>query len=48
MMVTHLTAARRTEELPRTLTHRVVQVQDAERGRTRREFPCRQLPRQLN
>ena len=31
MVVTDMTAARRTEELLRTLTHRVVQVQEAER-----------------
>ena len=33
MVVTDLTEARRTEELLRALTHRVVQVQEAERGR---------------
>lgn len=33
MVVTDMTAARRTEELLRTLTHRVVQVQEAERRR---------------
>lgn len=32
MVVTDLTEARRTEELLRALTHRVVQVQEAERG----------------
>ena len=32
MVVTDMTAARQTEELLRTLTHRVVQVQEAERG----------------
>jgi two-component system, NarL family, sensor kinase len=33
IVVTDLTEARRTEELLRALTHRVVQVQEAERGR---------------
>ena len=33
MVVTDMTEARRTEELLRSLTHRVVQVQEAERGR---------------
>lgn len=33
MVVTDMTAARRTEELLRTLTHRVVQAQEAERRR---------------
>lgn len=33
MVVTDLTAARRNEEQLRSLTHRVVQVQEAERGR---------------
>jgi PAS domain S-box-containing protein len=33
MVVTDLTEARRTEEMLRALTHRVVQVQEAERGR---------------
>jgi signal transduction histidine kinase len=33
MVVTDLTASRRSEELMRALTHRVVQVQEAERGR---------------
>jgi two-component system, NarL family, sensor kinase len=33
MVVTDLTAARQSEELMRSLTHRVVQVQEAERGR---------------
>src|SRR6185369_12808204 len=32
MVVTDMTEARRTEELLRALTHRVVQVQEAERG----------------
>jgi len=32
LVVTDMTAARRSEELLRTLTHRVVQVQEAERG----------------
>ncbi len=32
MVVTNMTEARRTEELLRALTHRVVQVQEAERG----------------
>ena len=38
MVVTDLTEARRTEELLRALTHRVVQVQEAERGRVAREL----------
>jgi two-component system NarL family sensor kinase len=33
MVVTDLTAARRSEEMMRALTHRVVQVQEEERGR---------------
>ena len=33
MVVTDLTESRRTEEMLRTLTHRVVQAQEAERGR---------------
>ena len=33
MVVTDMTAARRSEELLRALTHRVVQVQETERGR---------------
>jgi two-component system NarL family sensor kinase len=33
LVVTDMTAARRSEEQLRTLTHRVVQVQEAERGR---------------
>jgi len=33
LVVTDMTAARRSEELLRTLAHRVVQVQEAERGR---------------
>jgi two-component system NarL family sensor kinase len=33
MVVTDMTEARRTEEMLRALTHRVVQVQEAERGR---------------
>jgi PAS domain S-box-containing protein len=38
MVVTDLTEARRTEELLRALTHRVVQVQEAERGRVALEL----------
>ena len=38
MVVTNMTAARRTEELLRTLTHRVVQAQEAERGRVALEL----------
>lgn len=38
MVVTDMTAARQTEELLRTLTHRVVQAQEAERGRVAREL----------
>jgi len=38
MAVTDMTAARRTEELLRTLTHRVVQAQEIERGRVAREL----------
>jgi len=38
MVVTDLTAARRSEELLRTLTHRVVQAQEAERGRVALEL----------
>lgn len=38
MVVTDLTEARRTEELLRALTHRVVQVQDIERGRVALEL----------
>jgi len=38
MVVTDMTAARRNEELLRTLTHRVVQAQEAERGRVAREL----------
>ncbi len=33
MVVTDMTEARRNEEMLRTLTHRVVQAQEAERGR---------------
>jgi two-component system NarL family sensor kinase len=38
MVVTDLTEARRTEELLRELAHRVVQVQEDERGRVAREL----------
>jgi len=38
MVVADMTAARRTEELLRTLTHRVVQAQEAERGRVALEL----------
>jgi signal transduction histidine kinase len=38
MVVTDMTAARRTEELLRALTQRVVQVQEAERGRVALEL----------
>lgn len=38
MVVTDLTEARRTEERLRALTHRVVQVQEAERGRVALEL----------
>jgi len=38
MVVTDLTESRRTEELLRALTHRVVQVQEAERGRVALEL----------
>jgi two-component system, NarL family, sensor kinase len=38
LVVTDLTEARRTEELLRALTHRVVQVQEAERGRVALEL----------
>ena len=38
MVVTDMTAARRTEELLRTLTQRVVQAQEAERGRVALEL----------
>jgi two-component system, NarL family, sensor kinase len=38
LVVTDLTAARRSEELLRTLTHRVVQAQEAERGRVALEL----------
>jgi two-component system NarL family sensor kinase len=38
MVVTNLTEARRTEELLRALTRRVVQVQEAERGRVALEL----------
>ena len=38
LVVTDMTAARRSEELLRTLTHRVVQVQEAERGRVALEL----------
>jgi two-component system NarL family sensor kinase len=38
MVVTDLTEARRTEELLRALTHRVVQVQEDERGRVALEL----------
>ncbi len=38
MVVTDMTEARRTEELLRALTHRVVQVQESERGRVALEL----------
>lgn len=38
MVVTDMTEARRTEELLRALTHRVVQVQETERGRVALEL----------
>ena len=38
MVVTDMTEARRTEEMLRTLTHRVVQAQEAERGRVALEL----------
>ncbi len=38
MVVTDMTEARRTEELLRALTHRVVQAQEAERGRVALEL----------
>ncbi|MDR3458859.1 MAG: histidine kinase [Verrucomicrobiae bacterium] len=38
MVVTDMTEARRTEKLLRALTHRVVQVQEAERGRVALEL----------
>jgi PAS domain S-box-containing protein len=38
MVVTDMTEARRTEELLRALTHRVVEVQEAERGRVALEL----------
>lgn len=38
MVVTDLTESRRTEELLRALTHRVIQVQEAERGRVALEL----------
>ena len=38
MVVTDMTAARRSEELLRDFTHRVVQVQEAERGRVALEL----------
>lgn len=38
MVVTDMTEARRTEEMLRALTHRVVQVQEAERGRVALEL----------
>jgi two-component system NarL family sensor kinase len=38
MVVTNMTEARRTEELLRALTHRVVQVQEAERARVALEL----------
>jgi PAS domain S-box-containing protein len=38
MVVTDLTEARRTEDMLRALTHRVVQVQEAERGRVALEL----------
>jgi two-component system NarL family sensor kinase len=38
MVVTDMTETRRTEELLRALTHRVVQVQEAERGRVALEL----------
>ena len=39
MVVTDMTEARRAEEQLRSLTHRVVQVQEAERGRVALELP---------
>jgi PAS domain S-box-containing protein len=38
MVVTDMTEARRTEELLRALTHRLVKVQEVERGRVAREL----------
>jgi signal transduction histidine kinase len=38
LVVTDMTEARRNEEMLRALTHRVVQVQEAERGRVAREL----------
>ncbi len=38
MVVTDMTEARRNEEMLRTLTHRVVQTQEAERGRVANEL----------
>jgi two-component system NarL family sensor kinase len=38
MVVTDLTEARRNEEMLRALTHRVVQAQEAERGRVALEL----------
>jgi len=38
LVVTDMTAARRSEEMLRDLTHRVVQVQEAERGRVALEL----------
>jgi PAS domain S-box-containing protein len=38
MVVTNMTEARRNEEMLRALTHRVVQVQEAERGRVALEL----------
>ena len=38
MVVTDMTESRRTEQLQRALTHRVVQVQEAERGRVALEL----------
>jgi two-component system, NarL family, sensor kinase len=38
MVVTDMTEARRNEEMLRALTHRVVQVQEAERGRVALEL----------
>ena len=38
VVVTDMTEARRTEEMLRALSHRVVQVQEAERGRVAREL----------
>ena len=38
MVVTDMTEARRTEQLLRALTHRVVQVQETERGRVALEL----------